>query len=150
VVCLIGVQRAVSLWHQQNYMQRLFGLRDTLARCLLTVPTSGGEREQPCCMDSQEAAAAVHESAVALSVCQTAVISPALSHSTGILLPHGQFSGAVSNVWLHSFVAVTWRQLLLSVAQALLTQLHLVLAREHPSDLLTTDPWKSYCSELVW
>jgi hypothetical protein len=60
-------------------------------------------------------------------VCQTAVGSPALSHSTDILMPHGWFSGAVFNVWLHSSVVVTWQQLLLWAARALLTQLRLVL-----------------------
>jgi hypothetical protein len=69
------------------------------------VPTSGGEKEQLSCVDSQEAAAAVvHESAVALIELLARQItgSPALSHSTDDWMPHGRFSGAVFNVWLHS------------------------------------------------
>jgi hypothetical protein len=76
-----------------------------LARFLLKVPISGGEKEQPSCVDSQEAAAAdVHESAVALIelLARRITGSPALSHSTDIWMPHGRFSGAVFNVWLHS------------------------------------------------
>jgi hypothetical protein len=71
----------------------------------LKVPTSGGEKEQLSCVDSQEAAAAVvHESAVALIelFARQFTGSPALSHSTDIWMLHGRFSGAVFNVWWHS------------------------------------------------
>ena len=54
---------------------------------VLKVPTSGGEKEQPSCVDSQGAAAAVvHESAVALIELFATQLtgSPALSYSTDI------------------------------------------------------------------
>ena len=73
------------------------------------------------CVDSQEAAAAaVHASAVALIELLTRQItgSSALSHSTYIWMLHRWFSGAVSNVWLHSCVVVTWQQLLLWAGRA--------------------------------
>jgi hypothetical protein len=52
----------------------------------LKVPTSGGKKEQPNCVDSQRAAAAVHESAVALIELFATQLtgSPALSYSTDI------------------------------------------------------------------
>jgi len=71
----------------------------------MEVPTSGGEKEQLSCVDSQEAAAVVvHESAVALielfAKTDHRITRPIPQHRHW--MPHGRFSGAVFNMWLHS------------------------------------------------
>lgn len=71
----------------KDYMQRLCRRKGHFGKVSARVPTSGGEKEQLCCVDSQGAAAAVvHESAVAMIelFARRLTGSPALSHSMDI------------------------------------------------------------------